>query len=465
MDFFNDEPIDKNPDGSPIYGDGFAGSGTVMIQGLPKLTATFAFMRVSLDGKSDWKRARFLYLEVEEMSIQIPVVEIFIREIGLGFGYRYTLAAIKASDDINDVRQLLKTLKKLALTQGNLSRRDQWRVDLKFPLAGVLPGAQSAVGAQVAQAQLVPAAAGAMSRRPLATVLRVPRLSGPDSMQPVSIAVSPYLGLWLLPTALATRSAQPVLVVSELVCFDVNRQDLISIGSKVWNPTAITGSLNAYIQAWRRESQARMAADSPIAVIRIREIHADPTPPVNNAPVAVSVVYRFLAPDQLVPLPAPGRGPRTGSRQTASATKSVRAMKERDIVASGIPGKAPAPSTAGPLARPRITPLNRYPACSNQSSSAANACRILLTSWARRKLATALMRSSSSRYFCNLIDGSPARRSRPHVVLLTGTAPTAAQPRPEPTRRPGVPLRAAPIWQVGGLGEREEGVLRQVQLA
>ena len=136
VDFFDHEPVDKNPNGTPIFGDGFAGNGSVQIQGLPKLTATFAFLRVSSDGVTNWRRAWFFYLEAQEMSIQIPVVEIFIREIGLGFGYRYTLASIKTADEINDPRKLLQELKRLSQTQNNLSSRDSWRVDLEDPGAG-----------------------------------------------------------------------------------------------------------------------------------------------------------------------------------------------------------------------------------------------------------------------------------------------------------------------------------------
>ena len=136
VEFFNDEPVDTNPDGTPIIGDGFAGSGMIQVQGLPQISATFAFLRVRTEADQTWKRAWFLYLEAREMSIQIPVIEIFIREIGLGFGYRYTLASIKASDTINDPRLLLKELKRLSRTQGNLSKRDQWRVDLENPGEG-----------------------------------------------------------------------------------------------------------------------------------------------------------------------------------------------------------------------------------------------------------------------------------------------------------------------------------------
>ena len=127
VDFFTKEYVEPG-----ILGDGFMGSGMVQIQGLPRITATFSFLRVSADNRV-WKRAWFLYLEAQEMSIQIPVVEMFIREVGLGFGYRYTLASIRMADQINDTSKLLKELKRLAVTQNNLSDRNQWRVDLENP--------------------------------------------------------------------------------------------------------------------------------------------------------------------------------------------------------------------------------------------------------------------------------------------------------------------------------------------
>ncbi len=133
VDFFNGEQVDKNPDGTPIIGDGFAGQGSLQIQGLPRLSATFAFLRVSPDGALTWKRAWFLYVEAGELSLMIPVIQIYIREIGLGFGYRYTLASIRTTDEINDPRKLLKELQRLSKTQGNLSSRDSWRIDLEGP--------------------------------------------------------------------------------------------------------------------------------------------------------------------------------------------------------------------------------------------------------------------------------------------------------------------------------------------
>ncbi|GAB4515279.1 MAG: hypothetical protein OHK0046_18520 [Anaerolineae bacterium] len=110
---------------------GFEGEGMLEIQGLPSFAASFGFMRVRRNAASPWVRAWFIYLEARRMSIPIPYLQIYIRELGLGFGYRYTLASIKAADLNNDVRKLLQELKALAKTQGDLSRRDRWSVDVE----------------------------------------------------------------------------------------------------------------------------------------------------------------------------------------------------------------------------------------------------------------------------------------------------------------------------------------------
>jgi hypothetical protein len=110
---------------------GLVGEGVVQIQGLPAIAASFGFLRVRRGAGSPWLRAWFLYLEIRQVSFMIPVIQIYLREIGMGFGYRFTIASIKAADAENDVRKLLKTLQELSRTQGDLSRRDRWAVDLE----------------------------------------------------------------------------------------------------------------------------------------------------------------------------------------------------------------------------------------------------------------------------------------------------------------------------------------------
>jgi hypothetical protein len=112
---------------------GFSGEGVLEIQGLPTLAASFAFLRVRRDEASPWVRAWFIYLEVRQVTFQIPVVEMYLREVGLGFGYRYTIASIKAADEAGSLKELIGSLRELSRTQGDLSKRDRWAIDLEAP--------------------------------------------------------------------------------------------------------------------------------------------------------------------------------------------------------------------------------------------------------------------------------------------------------------------------------------------
>lgn len=137
---------------------GFRGQGGITIMGLPKFHATFAFLRVlQQQPEPRWVRAWFLYAEVRHLSLRIPApVPLFIREIGLGFGYRYTLAAIKRADELDDIKVLIRELDKLALSQGDLSNFNAWRLDVEDPperprwtlvLRGMLATASASSGA------------------------------------------------------------------------------------------------------------------------------------------------------------------------------------------------------------------------------------------------------------------------------------------------------------------------------
>lgn len=133
---------------------GFSGEGVLQIQGLPTIAASFSFLRVRRDESSPWLRAWFIYLEVRQVSFPIPQVQIYLREVGLGFGYRYTLASIKAADRANDVRELLRELKALSGTQGDLSKRDRWAIDLEE--AGQDPRWTIALRAMISQTSASP---------------------------------------------------------------------------------------------------------------------------------------------------------------------------------------------------------------------------------------------------------------------------------------------------------------------
>jgi hypothetical protein len=112
---------------------GFLGEGVLEIKGMPTIAASFAFLRVRLDEESEWVSAWFIFIEVRKVSFKIPVVEIFLREVGLGFGYRFTLTSIKTADQEQDLKKLIGSLRELSRTAGDLSKRDRWAVDLEQP--------------------------------------------------------------------------------------------------------------------------------------------------------------------------------------------------------------------------------------------------------------------------------------------------------------------------------------------
>ena len=112
---------------------GFSGEGVLQIKGLPTFAASFAFLRVRNQESEPWKRAWFIYLEGRKITYLIPYVSIYLREIGLGFGYRYTLTSIKEADKDQSVGKLLGALRELSKTAGDLSKRDRWAIDLENP--------------------------------------------------------------------------------------------------------------------------------------------------------------------------------------------------------------------------------------------------------------------------------------------------------------------------------------------
>lgn len=120
--------------GGGVVGEGFAGGGDLSLNDM-KFDAGFAFLRMRHEYDRSSVRAWFIYVEGRRFSIPIPipVMQVYLREAGLGFGYRYTLAMIKSADEQNDPKKLLKTLKEQAKSQGELSRFEQWREDIEEP--------------------------------------------------------------------------------------------------------------------------------------------------------------------------------------------------------------------------------------------------------------------------------------------------------------------------------------------
>jgi hypothetical protein len=160
-------------------------------------------------------------------------------------------------------------------------------------------------GVMLQQAGLVPATPGLAVFA--AATLIPPCFQTPRglSIQPVSVAVSPYLGLDFVPTPKEPgEDDEWVLGLSELVVFDTTKQATVSLATRFWyppkNPT--TGPrAYALIRAWARDTWSRFASDSPVAAVRLREIYraADGS--------GVTVTYRFLSPESIATPLSPAR--------------------------------------------------------------------------------------------------------------------------------------------------------------
>ena len=124
------EGLEFAPKGYDAYG--FLGEGQLSIEGWGTMSASMGFMEVARkETPDDRKKSFFLYLEMNKLAVEIPVVvwSFYLREVGFGFGYRYTLRGIKAAEEATSVAQLVKTLDEVSKRQGDLSRYTSWLPD------------------------------------------------------------------------------------------------------------------------------------------------------------------------------------------------------------------------------------------------------------------------------------------------------------------------------------------------
>ncbi|MGP1373853.1 MAG: LamG-like jellyroll fold domain-containing protein [Almyronema sp.] len=154
-------------------------------------------------------------------------------------------------------------------------------------------------GVQLATSQLTQPSPVALSRYAAATLLP-PASADTANPLPQSFAVSPYLGLGFLPAAPVPYQRQ--LVSAELLCLDRVTRSLRPIASHLWETlSALEQSL-----VWAKETHLRLSPESPLAVLRFREIRrlsaADSTPEA-VATVITTYTYGIVAELQPAELP------------------------------------------------------------------------------------------------------------------------------------------------------------------
>jgi hypothetical protein len=108
---------------------GFLASGSLRIQGWASMAASMGFLELEKPGVADKRLAFFLYIQREDISEKIPtpIGTFFLREVGFGFGWRYTLAGIAAADQTETPAELVKILDEVSKYQGSLHDVKAWR--------------------------------------------------------------------------------------------------------------------------------------------------------------------------------------------------------------------------------------------------------------------------------------------------------------------------------------------------
>lgn len=108
---------------------GFKGEGMVQIPGLPALSAALAFTRIRKTVNDPWKRAWFIAVEGAGISYQIVPLPLYLRQIGLGFGYRFTSPLIRTFEEEDDLPTLIQKMLEGIRRHQTLARIDSWVED------------------------------------------------------------------------------------------------------------------------------------------------------------------------------------------------------------------------------------------------------------------------------------------------------------------------------------------------
>lgn len=111
-----------------VTAKGFLASGSLRIQGWASMSASMGFLQLEKKDVAEKRPAFFLYVQRNDMSEKIPtpIGTIFLREVGFGFGYRYTLAGIAAAEKAETPRELVKILDEVSKYAGNLDDVKAW---------------------------------------------------------------------------------------------------------------------------------------------------------------------------------------------------------------------------------------------------------------------------------------------------------------------------------------------------
>ncbi len=149
---------------------GFKGDGFVQLPGFPEIGAAFAFMELRRSSDDSWKRAWFIALEASGISYQLGTLPIYLRQAGLGFGYRYTSLLLRTQPEDQTLAELVAYLLKALDQHQTLAHIDSWTEDLEESGSGRWTVAAEAVFT-LGSSQTDPLSYNAKNERELRTIL------------------------------------------------------------------------------------------------------------------------------------------------------------------------------------------------------------------------------------------------------------------------------------------------------
>lgn len=111
-----------------VTAKGFLASGSLTLKGWASMSAAMGFLELEKAGHAEKRHAFFLYIQQNDISIPVvtPIGKLYIRELGYGLGYRYTLAGLAAADQAETPRQLVALLDGVSRYQGDLHKFGAW---------------------------------------------------------------------------------------------------------------------------------------------------------------------------------------------------------------------------------------------------------------------------------------------------------------------------------------------------
>jgi hypothetical protein len=241
------------PDLDPgLQARGFVGDGELEIEGLVPLSASFGFLEIDdVDDPGTRRLSWYVYIQANKLSYQITApIPLFIREIGLGFGYRYTLAGIAKTDEATTPAELIKALDEVARRQGDLARYSAWTPQPRGPARCTL-----AMRALLTMASAAP----------------------PQSHRWLEAKERQLPSLFTMDVVAALRSDFTFLMTLRL-WLAVNYHDFYNGTDALRTRPLLTGFM--YLSGPRREFMARLASS--------------PNPMIGNHPVIPDLVQRAL---------------------------------------------------------------------------------------------------------------------------------------------------------------------------